>query len=137
MKASLKKRGFFVRQNSFRETFAFQICGFLLRSELVPKTPTLKPTLNQADIDLLMLVFPTKAGADQQLEKSEQRQSIKYDNVITLLDDIISELKTIREEQVMIAYHSKDHTDQIAATKSNVKNHEKRISKLELVANFA
>ena len=120
-----------MRENSFRETFSFQICSFLLRSELVPKTPNLKPTLNQADIDLLMLVFPTKAGADQQIEESEQRQSIKYDNVITLLDDIIGELKIIREEQIVIAHHSKNHTDQIVATNSNLKNHEKRISNLE------
>ena len=101
------------------------------------KTPVLKPTLNQADIDLLTLVFPTKAETDRQLEESERRQSIKYDNVVTLLDDIIGELKTIREEQVVTSHHLAGHNDQIAATKSDVANHEKRIGKLELAANFA
>jgi chromosome segregation ATPase len=159
----------------------------------VSKAHILKPTLNQADIDLLMqsmrLVFPTKveferrfeqvdqrfeqvdqrfeqmerrfeqvdqrfentgketnqrftvmdlnfAEINQRLDEIEQQQSIKYDNVITLLDDVMVELKTIREEQVMLTHRSQRHTDQIGKIKSRATNHEKRIGKLELAVNF-
>ncbi len=187
----------------FRQTFVFPIGGFLLISGLVSQTSTLTPTLNQADIDLLMqsmrLVFPTKveferrfeqvdqrfeqvdqrfeqmerrfekidqrfeqvdqrfAQIDQRFEQMEQRftiidvnfteisqrfdeieqqQSIKYDNVITLLDDVLVELKPLREEQVVLAHHSQRHTGQIGKMQSRATNHEKRIKKLEVAADF-
>jgi hypothetical protein len=103
----------------------------------VSKTSSPKPTLNKADIDLLMLVLPTKAEVSQQLEELEKRQLAKYDAVITLLDDVISELKTVREEQIITAHQSKQHTDQMESTEHRLVNQEKRISKLELAANFA
>lgn len=82
----------------FRQTFAFQIRSFLLRSESVSKTSSLKPTLNQADIDLLMrniyLTFSPK--------ELERQISIKHDKVIALLNDILIDLKKIREEYVRL-----------------------------------
>jgi hypothetical protein len=153
----------------------------------VSKTSSLKPTLNQADVDLLMAGINKRfdgvdkrftdidkrftdidkrftdidkrftdidkrfADIDRQFvvvdlnsteiknrfDEMEKQQSIKYDNVITLLDDIIGELKVIREEHAVFAQHSKNHTDQLEENEFELVNHEKRINKLELTANFA
>lgn len=72
------------------------------------------------------------AEIKQRLDKIEQQQAIKYDDVITLLDDVLVELKPVREEQVMLAHHSQRHTDQIGKIKARATNHEKRIKTLEV-----
>ncbi len=60
----------------------------------MPKTSTLKPTLNQADVDLLM----QNMGLTFTHKELERHISIKHDKVIALLNDILVDLKKIREE---------------------------------------
>ena len=88
--------------------------------------PTQKSNLNDSDVELilnrLLLVLPTK----KEIEGMEKRLAKKYDRVINQVDKVMGELTKKRDEQEILAQHSKDHTDQLD-------DHEERITSLESV----
>lgn len=117
-----------------------------------------KPTLNQADIELLKGIFATKDDVativeekirgfatkedvaaiveekiqffptkfemdrtiDSAIQASEKRLEKKYDHVITLLDGISGNIKSMQEELTMVQGH-----------KDQLENHESRLQVVE------
>lgn len=88
-----------------------------------------QPTLNQADIDLLLqsmkLVFPTKFEMDQKIDSailaSEKRLEKKYDKIINLLDAFAGNVKSHEQQLAMVEGH-----------KDQLEDHEVRLKNLEL-----
>lgn len=94
-----------------------------------------KPTLNQADIELLKQFFPTKFEIDQKIDSSllatKKRLDQKYDKVIRILDKVMGELIKKRQEQIVLSQHSEDHTNKIELLEKAIRDHKKQITSLE------
>ena len=77
-----------------------------------------KPHLNQADIELLKLDFVTKEEFNGRSDSLEKRFFKQFDKIITMLDQVIGELKSTREEQTLQSHKLVDHEDRIEALES-------------------
>jgi 3-dehydroquinate dehydratase len=57
-------------------------------------------------------------------ERFEELRHFIWDSISTFKDDIITEIRAMREELTVLSYHDREHTD-------TLENHEVRISLLE------
>lgn len=64
--------------------------------------------LTSQDIKLLIETFKTRAEADEDIRKLEDRFDVKFNKVLDKLDSVYKELKDMRLEQSM---HVQKHRD--------------------------
>lgn len=110
-------------------------------------TPTQKPWLTTADIKLLEQKFATKddlkrfatkedlkgfATKDDLIglahiteveaifEKHQALTDKKLDKIITILDSVVGELQTIRQEQTVTGHQLQDHEDRLTVLESAI-----------------
>lgn len=80
------------------------------------KTLKLKPILNQADIQLLSKYFASKDDLEQIIDqKLSEKIGIlpTKDEFYSQMDQIMGELKSIREEQIVLTQHDQDQNDRL------------------------
>ena len=73
--------------------------------QAIDQTCVLKDEFNQFR-DEVRATFLTK-------DEFKQEMSVYNNNIMTMLDKVMGELKTIREEQIVSSYQLKRHTDEI------------------------
>ncbi len=64
--------------------------------------------LTSKDIKLLIESFKTRAEADEDLRKLENRFDLKFNDILDKLDAVYKELKDMRQEQ---DFHVQKHRD--------------------------
>lgn len=64
--------------------------------------------LTSEDIKLLIDSFKTRAEADEDLRKLEERFDLRFNDVLDKLDAVYKELKDMRQEQ---DFHVQQHRD--------------------------
>jgi len=78
-------------------------------------------------VDKFENVFATKEDMRQMMEKSEEKTGKIRDDVLSAKDEILHEVKAMREEQIMHAGLHKIITDESETLKKRVTNVEYRI----------
>lgn len=74
--------------------------------------PKLKPTLNAADMKLIYDVF--KEMMDKRDEKLSKSIMEKTEQLFAKkIDPVLGELKAMREEVTVLAFHSAEHHDRL------------------------
>lgn len=76
--------------------------------------------LTNQDLSKLQRIFATK----QDLAKLESKFNSKHEQIITMLDSVMGELKAMREESSLTTNRQSAHSDQL-------ENHEGRITHIE------
>ncbi|MFH2118552.1 MAG: hypothetical protein ABII10_02355 [Candidatus Paceibacterota bacterium] len=77
--------------------------------------------ITKQDITKLTKIFATKQEMNDRFIEMENKIRVLF---LERFDEVMFELKTIREEQVVGGYRQAEHSDQL-------ENHEGRITKLE------
>lgn len=76
--------------------------------------------LTSQDIKLLIDSFKTRAEADEDLRKLEDRFDLRFNDVLDKLDAVYKELKDMRQEQDFHVQQHRDINDRLDKIKSSV-----------------
>lgn len=76
--------------------------------------------LTSKDIKLLIESFKTRAEADEDLRKLEDRFDLKFNDVLGKLDAVYKELKDMRQEQDMHVQKHRDIDEKLDQLKSPI-----------------
>lgn len=76
--------------------------------------------LTSKDIKLLIATFKTRAEADEDLRKLEDRFGIKFNRVLDKIDAVFKEAKDMRQEQDMHVQQHREISDRLGKIESSV-----------------
>ena len=76
--------------------------------------------LTSKDIKLLIDSFKTRAEADEDLRKLEDRFNLRFNDVLDKLDAVYKELKDMRQEQDFHVQQHRDIKDRLDKIESSV-----------------
>lgn len=76
--------------------------------------------LTSKDIKLLIDSFKTRAEADEDLRKLEDRFNLRFNDVLDKLDAVYKEVKDMRQEQDFHVQQHRDINDRLDKIKSSV-----------------